>query len=101
VDGARLLVTEVRRGTPAFDAGLMVEDEILALDDYRVPADRVAERLKAYRPGDPVTLLVARRERLVRLDARLGADPGEGWRLEVDPRATEEQRRHLAAWLSG
>ena len=101
VDNGRLVVTEVRRGTPAHAAGVAVEDEILALDDYRVPPDRLPERLKAYRPGDSVTLLVARRERLVRLDAQLGRDPGEGWRLQVDPEATEEQRQRLAAWLAG
>jgi predicted metalloprotease with PDZ domain len=101
VDNGRLLVLEVRRGTPAFDAGLSTDDELLAIDDFRVPPDRLAERLKAYRPGDRVTLLVARRERLLRLDAQLGEDPGDGWRLQVDPAATPEQRAQLAAWLAG
>jgi predicted metalloprotease with PDZ domain len=101
VDGGRLLITEVRRGTPAFAAGLSVDDEILALGDYRVPPDRLAERLKAYRPGERVSVLVARRERLLRLDLQLGEDPGDGWRLQVDPRATPEQRAHLDAWLAG
>lgn len=101
VDNGRLVVAEVRRGTPAFDAGLSVDDELLALDEYRIPPDRFPERLKAYRPGDRVTLLVARRERLVQVEAQLGRDPGEGWRLQVDPEATEEQRKRLAAWLAG
>ena len=101
IDSGRLVVTEVRRGTPAFAGGLAVEDELLAIDDFRVPPDRLPERLKAYRPGDRVTLLVARRERLVHLDVQLGRDPGEGWRLQVDPEATPEQRQRLAAWLAG
>ena len=32
-DGGRLVVTQVRRGTPAYDAGVNVDDEILAIDD--------------------------------------------------------------------
>ncbi|HEV8631114.1 MAG TPA: PDZ domain-containing protein, partial [Thermoanaerobaculia bacterium] len=72
LDNGRLLVTEVRRGTPAFEYGLSVDDELLAIDDFRVPADKLAERLAAYRPGDQVTLLVARRERLRRLSVTLG-----------------------------
>jgi predicted metalloprotease with PDZ domain len=101
VDGGRLVVTEVRRGTPAYDAGLSADDELLAIDDYRVVAEKLGERLQAYRPGDRVSLLVARRERLLRLDAQLGEDPGEGWKLQVDPAATPEQRARLEAWLAG
>ena len=95
------MVVEVRRGTPAFDAGISVDDELLAIDDFRVPPDRLAERLAFYRPGDSVSVLVARRDRLLRLEAVLGEDPGEGWRLAVDPRASDEQRARLAAWLAG
>ncbi|HEV8241690.1 MAG TPA: PDZ domain-containing protein [Thermoanaerobaculia bacterium] len=101
VDGGRLIVVEVRRGTPAFDAGISVDDELIAIDDFRVPPDRLAERLAFYRPGDAVSVVVARRERLLRLEAVLGEDPGEGWRLAVDPRAGDAQRARLAAWLAG
>jgi predicted metalloprotease with PDZ domain len=101
VENGRLMIAEVRRGTPAHDAGLSTDDELIAIDDFRVPADRLAERLQSYRPGDRVSLLVARRERLLPLDATLGEDPGEGWRLQVDPAATPEQRARLAAWLAG
>jgi len=101
IDNGRLIVIEVRRGTPAYDAGISVDDELLAIDDFRLPPDRLAERLAVYRPGDRVTVLVARRERLIRLDALLGEDPGEGWRLAADPRASDEQRSRLNAWLAG
>jgi hypothetical protein len=52
-----------------------------------------------YRPGEQATLLVARRERLVRLPVTFGAAPRPRFRLEVDPAATPEQRRHLDEWL--
>ena len=99
VDGGRLVVTEVRRDTPAHEAGLSPDDELIAIDELRVPADKLADRLAAYRPGDRVELLVARRETLLRLDARLGEDPGEGWRLQVRPDVTDEQKARLDAWL--
>jgi len=81
-DNGRLIVSQVRRGTPASEAGLNVDDEILAIDDYRVQADRLARRLEQYRPGDRVELLVARREQLRRLQVTLGAEPPKAWRLE-------------------
>ena len=92
-------MTSVRRGTPAIDAGLNVDDEILAIDDVRVRADGLAARLDQYKPGDKVTLLVARREKLTRIDVTLGAEPGRAWRLEVSPTATAEQKARLTAWM--
>ena len=98
-DGGRLVVSIVPRGTPAFESGLNVGDEILAIDDVRVRADGLATRLEAYRPGDKVELLVGRRDRLTRLDVTLGADPGRRWRLEMRTDATPEQRSRVRAWL--
>ncbi len=92
-------MTQVRRGTPAHAAGVNAGDEILAIGDYRVPPDGLRERLKCYRPGETATLLVARRERLVRLPVAFGAAPRPRFRLEADPAATPEQRRRLDDWL--
>ncbi len=97
----RLTVTTVKRGTPAYDAGVNVGDEILAIDDYRVPPDGLEGRLKDYRPGEKATLLVARRELLTRLPITFGEKPKDRWKLEVLPNATPAQKAHLAAWLEG
>ncbi|HUP42079.1 MAG TPA: PDZ domain-containing protein, partial [Thermoanaerobaculia bacterium] len=101
VDDGRLVVTRVPRGTPAWQAGLSPEDEILAIDGYRVPPRGLEERLQALRPGRGSTLLVARRERLVELPVTFSEKPEETWKLEPDPEATAEQRARLAAWLTG
>ncbi|HEX7283548.1 MAG TPA: PDZ domain-containing protein, partial [Vicinamibacterales bacterium] len=101
-DNGRLIVTSVRRGTPGLDAGLNVDDEIIAIDDVRVrAADGLASRLAQYRPGDKVTMLVARRDRLMTIAVTLGADPGRPWRLEPAPNATDEQRARLEALMNG
>lgn len=101
VDNGRLIVSQVRRGTPAFSAGINVDDEIVGLDDFRVRADQLRERLEKYKPGDKVSCLVARREQLLRLDVVLGADPGDAWRIEPDPAATHDQITRREAWLRG
>ena len=54
VDAGRLIVANVPRGTPAFDAGVNPEDEIVAIDDFRVAADQLDKRLESYKPGDKV-----------------------------------------------
>jgi predicted metalloprotease with PDZ domain len=99
VQSGRLVVIQVRRGTPAYEAGVNVGDEILALGDYRVLPEGWDERLKAYRPGQKETLLVARRERLMHLPVVFAEKPHLRWKLEVDPEATPEQRARLEDWL--
>ncbi len=99
-DAGRLVVTQIRRDSPALAAGVNVDDEILAIDEFRVRADRWDNRLDQYKPGDTVTLLVARREQLTRLPLTFAADPPRQWRLEVNPSATERQKPQLSHWLT-
>jgi predicted metalloprotease with PDZ domain len=98
-DAGRLVVTSIRRGTPALAAGLNADDEILAIDNVRVRADALPARLEQYKPGDTIAILVARRDRVMKLDVTLGTDPGRPWRLETLSNATEEQQAHLAGWI--
>ena len=100
-DAGRLVITSVRRGTPGIDAGFNVDDEIIAIDDVRVRADGLAARLDQYKPGDKISVLVARRDRLMKIDVTLGPEPGRVWRLEALPTATAEQTAHLNALMDG
>jgi predicted metalloprotease with PDZ domain len=98
-DAGRLVIAQVRRDGPASKAGFNVDDEILALDDFRVRADRLDDRLQQYRAGDTVTVLIARREQLVRLDVTLDREPARSWRLEVSPAASSQQAQQMNRWL--
>jgi predicted metalloprotease with PDZ domain len=98
-DAGRLVVSQVRRDSPAVAAGLNVDDEIIAIDAFRVRADQLSPRLDQYKPGDKVRLLVARRDQLMTLDIQFGTEPPRQWRLEVNPGATETQQRQRDRWL--
>ena len=95
----RLLVTQVRRGTPAYDSGITVEDEIVALDDFRVRPDQWEGRLETFREGGTVSVLVARRDEMMRFDLKVGPPQLDQWELRVEPSATPEQQRHRQSWL--
>lgn len=97
----KLMVREVRRETPGYQAGFNVGDEILAIGDYRVDARSWQQRMRQYRPGDKVEVLVARRELLVRLQAVLGEDPGNLWRLTLDRESDDSRKSHRDAWMEG
>jgi predicted metalloprotease with PDZ domain len=98
-DNGRLVVTQVQRDSPADIAGLNVDDEILAIDDFRVRADRFDNRLEQYKTGDKVSFLVARREQLTRIPVTFATEPARNWRLEASPSATDTQRRMLDALM--
>src|SRR5262249_24162597 len=87
-DNGRLLVSQVQHQTPGWQYGFNVDDEIPAIDDYRVLPHHGEARLAHYRPGGHVTMLVARRERLQRLSVTFAAEPPKYWQLEVHPDAT-------------
>jgi predicted metalloprotease with PDZ domain len=100
-ENGRLLVTRVPRGTPGYDAGFSVDDEILAIGDFRVRADQLTARLDQYHQGDTLSVLVARRDELTRVSVTLGREPEEPWRLEPLPDATPAQVQQRTAWISG
>jgi len=102
IENGRVVVSRVGRGTAAREYGLNVDDELVAIDDFRIRPEQFDQRLEQYSPGDRVSLLVARRDRLVRLEnAVLGVDPVKAWQLEIDPNASPRQTACLTAWLAG
>jgi len=98
-EGGRLLVSQVRRGTPGFDAGFNAGDEVLALGDDRVRPETWRDRMEQYRPGDKVSVLIARRDRLTRLDATFAPEPPKRYALEIDPKADPAAQARRKAWL--
>ncbi len=87
------------RGSPSDVAGLNVDDELLALDGYRVDPANWPDRLGMYRPGDELVLTVARRGKLLQLPICLGCKPFVTWQLEVSPTADSAAEENLRAWL--
>ncbi len=99
IESGRLLVENVPRGTPAYQAGVNPGDEILAIDDFRVLPEDLDARLAAYRPGRKVALLVSRRDELKRLDVTLGEEPFDRWTLQLRPDLTPAHRARLLTWV--
>ncbi len=99
-DGGRVVISTLQRGTPAMDAGLLVGDELVAVDGFRVPKDGLAVLMKEHRPGQTVVVTVSRAGRLRTVAVELGEAPAPTLVLKVDPEATAEAVAHRAAWLA-
>ncbi len=92
-------IRRVKRGTPGFEAGLNANDEILAVDGYRVRAG-LDDLLKNFRPDQEVTITVSRRGRLREIKAKLGSKPEGLWKLSESPRQTGLQAIRYSQWLA-
>ncbi|MCF3649893.1 M61 family metallopeptidase [Synoicihabitans lomoniglobus] len=95
----RIVLTKVRRDTPAAAAGLSVDDEIIAVDGHRMSAGDVIRRLELLGAGTTVELLVSRRDQIISVPATLALKPEETWRLNFRADATAEQKARVEAWL--
>lgn len=93
----RLLIKSVEANSPAWTAKLDANDELIAVDGFRI-ADGLEAALAPYAPNETVRFTVARRGKLRTFGARL-ADPISKRELEVDPMATTEQKARFTAWL--
>jgi predicted metalloprotease with PDZ domain len=95
----KLIITSVREDSPAHQAGLSAEDELLALAGLRVDARTLIERLQQFRPGDRLDVLIARRDAIRTLGLVLAETP-TSWKLEVDPDAPPEAAKTREAWMA-
>jgi predicted metalloprotease with PDZ domain len=89
----------VMNGGPAERAGVAPGDEAVALDGLQLTSANVDSRLKAYRDGDELELVVFRGDELVTTRIRLAAAPLDTCYLELieDVELDVESRR--MAWL--
>jgi|CXWL01.1.fsa_nt_gi predicted metalloprotease with PDZ domain len=89
----------VYQGSPAMDAGLYADDELVALDGMKVDAAGLISRTEEKKPGDKVTLTVFRRDRMTEVSVVLGQKPADAVYLQRVEKPTNEQKAAYKAWL--
>jgi len=76
-DNPGLVVKAVLHGMGGSFAGLMPGDEILAIGNERLTKGRLDSLMASFSPGEKASLLVSRRNRIIKLDIKLDvAIPG-------------------------
>jgi predicted metalloprotease with PDZ domain len=92
-------ISAVLEGSPAQEAGLYPDDELVALDGYRVDSGALLSRCEERPPGEPVRVTVFRRDRLREIPVVLGTKPADAAYLVRMEGPTEAQRAAYASWL--
>lgn len=94
-EGDRVVVSHVLRDGPGWVAGLNPDDELVAIDGWRV--DAAHDRLAGVAAGTEVQVTVSRRGQLRTLSLTVGPKPPK-LELAVDPAAPLAAARRRAAW---
>ena len=95
----RTLVRSLRSDGPAYAAGLLQGDQVIALAGRRLTAKGLEARLRQFEPGDEVEVHVLRQDRLRVFDIELGQQPLGSWSLRPIKEPTEAQEKALESWL--
>ncbi len=97
-EDGKTLVSSIVESGPGFDAGINVDDEIIAVNDYRVSSS-LSELLDQFKGDKEVELLIARRGALSRVKLKLKTRASSLWRVDLVKKPTVEQKKNLATWL--
>jgi predicted metalloprotease with PDZ domain len=100
-DPREVRIENVRNNSPAEDAGLQANDQIVLLGGKAVTRDSWRRTLARFKPGDSVPVTVKRDRRTIKANIVLGQPERFDYRIEEKTEATPEQKQLRAAWLTG
>ncbi len=98
IDG-KIVIVALPKGGPAYDQGLNLDDEIIAVDGYRAGLDWLQTQLEEKAPGTTVRILVSRAGKLRTIKVALGAKTARECRVEKVKEATPIQEELYESWL--
>ncbi|RMH86163.1 MAG: M61 family peptidase [Calditrichaeota bacterium] len=93
-------IQSVEPDSPAFLAGLDIDDILLAIDGRRTHVHNVEALLRRYKPGDRITVTVFRRERLREFSLELKGGNNRVLMIGFAENLSPEQLQVLRGWLA-
>jgi predicted metalloprotease with PDZ domain len=93
-------IASVLDDSPAMQAGLYPDDDIVALDGYRIDGQGLIVRCEEKKPLEWVRLAIFRRDQLLELPVRLGLKPADAAYLARVEAPTDAQRAAYRRWLN-
>lgn len=97
--GGRIMVEQVLRNSAAWNGGLNVGDEIIAVNGQRVMSGMIDALEKGSTPGDQWSVIISRDGLLRVLDITLEVDTRVRYQIEKRADATEAEKALYEKWL--
>ena len=96
--GDSMIVSSVAPNSPAYKAGIQTDDELIAVNDFRLDG-RISGRLKQFEIGEPLEILLSRRGELLRIEVTPEAKTKFDWTLKFAKEPNKRQKRSQESWL--
>jgi predicted metalloprotease with PDZ domain len=98
-ENGKLVVTNVTVDSPAYETGMNVDDELIAVNRFRVQSSTL-DRVLGQFAGEPeVTLTLSRRGELLELPLQIRGKPEGPSKLTFIKDASKKQQTSMADWL--
>jgi predicted metalloprotease with PDZ domain len=96
----REMIKSVASNSPAQLAGVDPGDELLAIDGFKISADKLTDRLKSYQVGQQIELTIFHGDRLITLSVILAPSQPDRYQLYQIEHQTELQHQLFKAWVN-
>jgi predicted metalloprotease with PDZ domain len=94
-----LVIKAVLAGSGGAQAGLIPQDEVLAIDDERLSHDTLENLMNSLKPGKKTRILVSRRGRIMSLELTLDAAIADGYSIVLHSRFGKRHVNRLQSLL--
>ncbi|WP_394388374.1 M61 family metallopeptidase [Shewanella woodyi] len=98
VDGSSLKLKQVLRNGPAWNAGIVLGDEIVAINGLKVTASGFEARIKDFKPGAEVEVTLFSDDKLKSVVMTLGEKQSGKLTLESVKKPSRSQKAFFKAW---
>lgn len=98
VDGSSLKLKQVLRDGPAWNAGIVLGDEIVAINGLKVTASGFEARIKDFKPGAEVKVTLFSDDKLKSVVMTLGEKQSGKLTLESVKKPSRSQKAFFKAW---
>jgi predicted metalloprotease with PDZ domain len=96
----REMIKSVASNSPAQLAGVDAGDELLAIDGFKVTADKLTDRLKSYQVGQQIELTIFHGDRLITVSIILAPSQPDRYQLYQIEHPTDLQHQLFKGWVN-
>jgi predicted metalloprotease with PDZ domain len=99
-ENGREVIKSVAANSPAQLVGIDPGDELLAIDGFKVTAEKLTDRLKFYQPEQQIDLTIFHADRLMTVSVILAAPQPQQYQLQALENNVDRQRQLFKSWVS-